>query len=142
MAEVTKEDVKEFIRNMSVLDLSRLVKELEDEFGVSAAAPVAVVAAGAVSAGAEAAAAEEQTEFEELTAAIEKHTLSSAKAEAKNWLKAQLDKLTLDAANYKLNLVKSLQSLDFSDQRKNNVAWLKKITKRLSLLKETNNHDN
>jgi len=64
MAEVTKEDVKEFIRNMSVLDLSQLVKELEDEFGVSAAAPVAVAAAGAVPAGAEAAAAEEKTEFD------------------------------------------------------------------------------
>ena len=44
MAEVTKEDVKEFIRNMSVLELSQLVKELEEEFGVSAAAPVAVAA--------------------------------------------------------------------------------------------------
>ena len=33
MPEVTKEDVKEFIRNMSVLELSRLVKELEEEFG-------------------------------------------------------------------------------------------------------------
>ena len=42
MSEVTKEDVKEFIRNMSVFELSRLVKELEEEFGVSAAAPVAV----------------------------------------------------------------------------------------------------
>ena len=44
MAEITKEDVKEFIRNMSVLELSKLVKELEEEFGVSAAAPVAVTA--------------------------------------------------------------------------------------------------
>ena len=34
MAEITKEDVKEFIRNMSVIELSRLVKELEEEFGV------------------------------------------------------------------------------------------------------------
>ena len=50
MAEITKEDVKEFIRNMSVLELSKLVKELEEEFGVSAAAPVAVAAFGAVAA--------------------------------------------------------------------------------------------
>ena len=64
MAEVTKEDVKEFIRNMSVLELSRLVKELEEEFGVSAAAPVAVAAHGAAAAGGEAAPAEEKTEFD------------------------------------------------------------------------------
>ena len=64
MAEITKEDVKEFIRNMSVLELSRLIKELEEEFGVSAAAPVAVAAYGAAAAGGEAAPAEEKTEFD------------------------------------------------------------------------------
>ena len=64
MPEVTKEDVKEFIRNMSVLELSRLIKELEEEFGVSAAAPVAVAAYGAAAAGGEAAPAEEKTEFD------------------------------------------------------------------------------
>jgi len=63
MSEVTKEDVKEFIRNMSVLELSRLIKELEEEFGVSAAAPVAV-AGYAAAAGGEAAPAEEKTEFD------------------------------------------------------------------------------
>ncbi len=64
MAEVSKEDVKEFIRNMSVLDLSQFIKELEEEFGVSAAAPVAVAAAGGLAAGAEAEPAEEKTEFD------------------------------------------------------------------------------
>lgn len=64
MAEVTKEDVKEFIRNMSVLELSKLVKELEEEFGVSAAAPVAMAAFGAAAAGGEAAPVEEKTEFD------------------------------------------------------------------------------
>ena len=44
---VTKEDVVEFISNMSVLELSEFIKELEEKFGVSAAAPVAVAAAGA-----------------------------------------------------------------------------------------------
>ncbi len=44
---VTKEAVVTFIENMSVLELSQLVKELEQKFGVSAAAPVAVAAAGA-----------------------------------------------------------------------------------------------
>jgi large subunit ribosomal protein L7/L12 len=62
MADVTKDDVVEFIANMSVLELSELVKELEEKFGVSAAAPVAMMAAGgAAEAGA---AAEEQTEFD------------------------------------------------------------------------------
>jgi large subunit ribosomal protein L7/L12 len=63
MAEVTKEEVKVFIRNMSVLELSQFVKELEEEFGVSAAAPVAMFG-GAVPGGAEAAPAEEKTEFD------------------------------------------------------------------------------
>lgn len=60
MADVTKEDVIEFIANMSVLDLSELVKELEEKFGVSAAAPVA---AAGVAVAAEGGVAEEQTEF-------------------------------------------------------------------------------
>ena len=50
-AEVTKEDVVEFIANMSVLELSELVKEMEEKFGVSAAAPVAMMAAGPADAG-------------------------------------------------------------------------------------------
>ncbi|MFH7326916.1 50S ribosomal protein L7/L12 [Desulfurivibrio sp. C05AmB] len=59
---VTKDDVVEFISNMSVLELSELIKELEEKFGVSAAAPVAVAAAGpAAEAGAP---AEEKTEFD------------------------------------------------------------------------------
>jgi len=60
MADITKDDVVEFIAGMTVLELSQLVKELEEKFGVSAAAPVAVAAAGPV---AEVAVAEEQTEF-------------------------------------------------------------------------------
>ncbi len=66
---VTKEDVIEFISNMTVLELSELVKELEDKFGVSAAAPVAVAAAGGAP-GAEAAPAEEKTEFDVILAEI------------------------------------------------------------------------
>ena len=62
-ADVTKEDVIEFIANMSVLDLSELIKEMEEKFGVSAAAPVAMMAAGPGDAGGGAAAEEEQTEF-------------------------------------------------------------------------------
>jgi large subunit ribosomal protein L7/L12 len=63
MADITKEDVIEFIANMSVLELSELVKEMEDKFGVSAAAPVAMMAGGMADAGA-GAEAEEQTEFD------------------------------------------------------------------------------
>ncbi|MDW7774548.1 MAG: 50S ribosomal protein L7/L12 [Desulfobulbaceae bacterium] len=59
---VTKEDVVEFISNMSVLELADLIKEFEEKFGVSAAAPVAVAAAAAAEGGAEA--AEEKTEFD------------------------------------------------------------------------------
>lgn len=59
---VTKEEVVEFISNMTVLELSEFIKELEDKFGVSAAAPVAAVAAAP--AAAVAPAAEEKTEFD------------------------------------------------------------------------------
>ena len=45
MADVSKEDVIEFISNMTVLELSEFVKELEEKFGVSAAAPMAMAAA-------------------------------------------------------------------------------------------------
>lgn len=59
---VTKEDVIEFVANMSVLELSELIKEMEEKFGVSAAAPVAMMAAGPAQS--EAAATEEKTEFD------------------------------------------------------------------------------
>ncbi len=59
---ITKEDVIEFVANMSVLELSELVKEMEDKFGVSAAAPVAMMAGGPAQG--EAVAEEEKTEFD------------------------------------------------------------------------------
>jgi large subunit ribosomal protein L7/L12 len=59
---VARTDILETIANMTVLELSQLIKEMEDKFGVSAAAAVAV-AAPAAGAGAAAPAAEEQTEF-------------------------------------------------------------------------------
>jgi len=65
---VTKEDVVEFISNMSVLELSELIKEFEEKFGVSAAAPVAVAVAGAPGAAAEA--VEEKTEFDVILTAV------------------------------------------------------------------------
>ncbi len=63
---VSKEDVIEFISNMTVLELSELIGELEEKFGVSAAAPVAVAAA----AGDAAAPAEAQTEFDVILAGV------------------------------------------------------------------------
>lgn len=62
---MTKEEIIEAIKTMTVLELADVVKALEDEFGITAAAPVAVAAVPAAGGGAEAAApTEEQTEFE------------------------------------------------------------------------------
>ena len=66
-ASIKKEDVIEFISNMTVLDLSEFVKELEEKFGVSAAAPVAVAAAPAAQAQEE---ADEKTEFDVVLTAV------------------------------------------------------------------------
>ena len=67
-AKLNKDDVKEYIKNMPVFELAELVKELEEELGVSAAAPMAAMPmampAGVAVAGAEAAAEEEKTEFD------------------------------------------------------------------------------
>jgi large subunit ribosomal protein L7/L12 len=63
MAQLKKEDVKSFIKNMTVIELTEFVKELEEEFGVSAVAPVAMGPAAAPGA-AEAAPKEEKSEFE------------------------------------------------------------------------------
>jgi large subunit ribosomal protein L7/L12 len=59
----TKEEILETIAGMTVLEVSELVKMMEEKFGVSAAAPVAVAAAAAPGAGGGAEAAEEKTEF-------------------------------------------------------------------------------
>jgi large subunit ribosomal protein L7/L12 len=62
MSAITKDDVVKFIEGMTVLELSALVKELEEKFGVSAAAPM--MAAAAAPGAAAAAPAEEKTEFD------------------------------------------------------------------------------
>jgi large subunit ribosomal protein L7/L12 len=61
---VTKEDVFGFIDNMTILEMSQFIKEFEERYGVTAAAPVAVAAAPVAAAGAPAAAAEEKTSFD------------------------------------------------------------------------------
>jgi len=67
---IAKEDVVQFIENMTVLELSELVKELEQRFGVSAAAPVAFAAMPGAGAGEAAPVVEEQTEFSVVITAV------------------------------------------------------------------------
>ncbi len=67
MSDITKEQVIEWLSSQSVLDIAGLVKDLEEKWGVSAAAPVAVAAAGAP-AGEAAAPVEEKTEFDVILA--------------------------------------------------------------------------
>ena len=64
MSDVTKDQVVDFIANMTVLELSEFIKELEDKFGVSAAAPVAAVAVAPAAGSDAGAVAEEKTEFD------------------------------------------------------------------------------
>ena len=67
----TREDVIEYLKNMTLLEASQLVKELEETFGVSAAAAAVAAPSGAASGGGEAAAAvEEQTEFDVILQAV------------------------------------------------------------------------
>ncbi|MDP6681517.1 MAG: 50S ribosomal protein L7/L12 [Desulfobacterales bacterium] len=63
MAKISKDDVIDFIANMSVLELSELVKEMEEKFGISAAAPVAMMSAAPAGSPTDDA-AEEKTEFD------------------------------------------------------------------------------
>ena len=72
---MTKEEIMEAIENMTVLELSELVKAMEEKFGVSAAAPAAVAAAGGA-----AAAAEEKTEFTVMLAAAGDKKINVIKA--------------------------------------------------------------
>ncbi len=76
----TKEEILEVIKGMSVLELSDLVKTLEEEFGISAAAPVAVAAPAASPAEAAAAADEEQSEFDIMLQEIGPNKINVIKA--------------------------------------------------------------
>ena len=72
MADIKKEDVLVYLENANMLEISELIKEIEDKFGVTAAAPVAIAGGAAPAAGDEGA-AEEKTEFDiELTGVGEK----------------------------------------------------------------------
>ena len=76
---VSKEDILETISNMSVMEVVDLIEAMEEKFGVSAAAPVAV-AAGAAAGGDEAAAAEEQTEFDVVLSSFGSNKVAVIKA--------------------------------------------------------------
>ena len=75
---VTKEQVVDFIANMTVLELSQFIKELEEKFGVSAAAPVGVMAAAPAAEAAEA--VEEKTEFDVILKAAGANKIGAIKA--------------------------------------------------------------
>jgi large subunit ribosomal protein L7/L12 len=75
---VTKEDILESVGNMSVLELSELIKDMEEKFGVSAQAAVAVAAPAA--GGGEAEAAEEQTEFDVILSSFGEKKVAVIKA--------------------------------------------------------------
>ena len=77
MSQVSKEDVISFIESMTVLELSEFVKELQEKFGVSASAPVAVMPAGQ---GQAEAAAEEQTEFNVILKSFGENKINVIKA--------------------------------------------------------------
>ena len=64
MAKLSTDELLEAFKEMTLIELSEFVKQFEDTFNVTAAAPVAVAAAGAPAGGGEAAAAEEQDEFD------------------------------------------------------------------------------
>jgi large subunit ribosomal protein L7/L12 len=77
---MTKEDIIAMVKNMTVLELSELVKALEEEFGVTAAAPVAVAAAGGATAAAAAAPEEEKSEFTVILKEIGENKINVIKA--------------------------------------------------------------
>ena len=79
MADITKEQVVEFIGNMTVLELSEFIKELEDVFGVEAAAPAAAIVA-APAAGGDAGGEDEKTEFDVVLAGAGGNKIAVIKA--------------------------------------------------------------
>jgi len=79
MADVTQDQVVEYIKNISVMELSKLVKTLEEELGVSAAAAAPVVVAGGAPAAA-AAAVEEKTEFDVVLTEVGANKINVIKA--------------------------------------------------------------
>jgi len=68
---------------------------------------------------------EDHTEFDTLTSRIKQDSLGSAKPEARAWVEAQMDKMTSEAAEYKIGILNSLQSMEFKSARNKTIKWLK-----------------
>lgn len=76
--------------------------------------------------------ADTQAEFVRLTEEIKSATLASAFPDAREWLEAQLKRLTLDAAQYKIKLLESLEALEQDPLRQADIKWLKRVAEALS----------
>jgi hypothetical protein len=73
-----------------------------------------------------------EREFRELSDAIRNESLAAVKPAGRAWLEAQLEKITLGAAQYKLRLLKSLQTMELDDEHKKAIKWLEKTIAKLS----------
>ena len=117
MSDVTQEQVVDYIKGISVLELSQLVKTLEEELGVSAAAAMPVAVAGAAAQGGAAAADEEKTEFTE--------TLTEVGAKKINVIKAVREVTSLGLKEAK-DLVESAPKAIKEDIAKDEAEALQK----------------
>jgi hypothetical protein len=73
-----------------------------------------------------------EREFKELSEAIKQESLAAVKPAGRVWLEAQLAKITLGAAQYKLKLLRSLQSMELDNQHRKTIKWLEKTIAKLS----------
>jgi len=71
-------------------------------------------------------------EFDALTKAIGEATLAASRPESRDWVLKQLDLLTRSAAEYKLKLIKSLQAMEFDQEREKSLKWVEKVIRDLS----------
>ena len=75
---------------------------------------------------------ESRLEFEQLSSEIKRISLSAAKPAEKEWLENQFNRLTLEAAVYKLGVLRSLQQIEFNNNREKDLRWLEDEVKKLS----------
>lgn len=70
---------------------------------------------------------DDHKEFSALSERIKKETTAAAKPEARRWIEEQMEKLTREAAQYKMGLLRSLQAMEFTRQREASITWLRSI---------------
>lgn len=75
---------------------------------------------------------ESRLEFEQLSSEIKRISLSAAKPAEKEWLENQFNRLTMEAAVYKLGVMRSLQQIEFNDDREKDLRWLEDEVRKLS----------